>query len=87
MQRLGLDTEALGEVLAVVGLFNQMNRLADAYRRVGEKAKAEHELGLYKELSKKNSEQAERERHEIQQFVFALRDQRPATPAPQAEHQ
>lgn len=32
MQRLGLDVEALGEVLAVVGLFNQMNRLADAYQ-------------------------------------------------------
>ena len=32
MQRLGLDTEGLGEVLAVVGLFNQMNRLADAYQ-------------------------------------------------------
>jgi Tfp pilus assembly protein PilF len=62
-------------------------RLAHAYRRVGEKAKAEHELELYKELSKKNSEQAERERHEIQQFVFALRDQRPAAPAPQPEHQ
>jgi hypothetical protein len=24
--------EGLGEVLAVVGLFNQMNRLADAYQ-------------------------------------------------------
>ena len=32
MQRLGLDVEALGEVLAVVGLFNQMNRLADGYQ-------------------------------------------------------
>ena len=32
MQRLGLDNEGLGEVLAVVGLFNQMNRLADAYQ-------------------------------------------------------
>jgi AhpD family alkylhydroperoxidase len=32
VQRLGLDNEALGEVLAVVGLFNQMNRLADAYQ-------------------------------------------------------
>jgi len=31
VQRLGLDTEGLGEVLAVVGLFNQMNRLADGY--------------------------------------------------------
>ena len=32
MQRLGLDNEGLGEVLAVVGLFNQMNKLADAYQ-------------------------------------------------------
>jgi len=32
VQRLGLDSEGLGEVLAVVGLFNQMNRLADAYQ-------------------------------------------------------
>ncbi len=32
MQRLGLDTEGLGEVLAVVGLFNLMNSLADAYQ-------------------------------------------------------
>ena len=54
-------------------------RLADAYRRVGEKTKAEHELQLFKELTKKKSEEAERERHEIQQFVFALRDQSPAT--------
>jgi AhpD family alkylhydroperoxidase len=32
LQKLGLDNEGLGEVLAVVGLFNQMNRLADAYQ-------------------------------------------------------
>jgi AhpD family alkylhydroperoxidase len=31
-QKLGLDPEALGEVLAVVGLYNQMNKLADAYQ-------------------------------------------------------
>ena len=30
MQRLGLDKEGYGEVLAVIGLFNQMNKLADA---------------------------------------------------------
>ena len=30
--KLGLDNEGLGELLAVVGLFNQMNRLADAYQ-------------------------------------------------------
>src|SRR5262249_19366743 len=32
VQKLGLDDEALGEVLAVVGLYNQMNRLVDAYQ-------------------------------------------------------
>jgi AhpD family alkylhydroperoxidase len=31
-QKLGLDNEALGEALAVVGLYNQMNKLADAYQ-------------------------------------------------------
>jgi AhpD family alkylhydroperoxidase len=32
LQRLGLDNEGLGEVLAVVGLYNQMNKLTDAYQ-------------------------------------------------------
>lgn len=32
VQKLGLDDEALGEVLAVVGLFNSTNKLADAYQ-------------------------------------------------------
>jgi hypothetical protein len=32
VQRLGLDNEALGEVMAVVGLFNLMNSLADGYQ-------------------------------------------------------
>jgi AhpD family alkylhydroperoxidase len=31
-QKLGLSLEQLGEVLAVVGLYNQMNKLADAYQ-------------------------------------------------------
>ncbi len=30
VQKLGLDTEAYGEVLAVIGLYGQMNKLADA---------------------------------------------------------
>ncbi len=32
VKKLGLDDEALGEVLAVMGLFNAMNKLADAYQ-------------------------------------------------------
>src|SRR5262245_22557723 len=31
-QKLGLTLEQLGEVLAVVGLFNQMNKLADSFQ-------------------------------------------------------
>ncbi len=32
VMKLGLDEEGLGEVLAVVGLYNQMNKLSDAYQ-------------------------------------------------------
>jgi AhpD family alkylhydroperoxidase len=32
VQKLGVDNEGLGEALAVVGLYNQMNKLADAYQ-------------------------------------------------------
>jgi tetratricopeptide (TPR) repeat protein len=49
-------------------------RLSQAYRRTGEKEKAQRELQTYNELSKKNADQAERERREIQQFVITLRD-------------
>jgi tetratricopeptide (TPR) repeat protein len=49
-------------------------RLAQAYSRAGEKAKAQTELQVYEQLSKKASEDVERERREIQQFVYTLRD-------------
>ncbi len=32
VRKLGLDEEALGEVLAIVGLFNKTNSLADGYQ-------------------------------------------------------
>jgi uncharacterized peroxidase-related enzyme len=32
VRKLGLDVEALGEVLAIVGLFNTTNTLADGYQ-------------------------------------------------------
>ncbi len=32
VRKLGLDVEALGEVMAVVGLFNSTNALAEAYQ-------------------------------------------------------
>jgi tetratricopeptide (TPR) repeat protein len=53
-------------------------RLAQAYLRNGERAKAHEQLQLYDRLSKKTAEEVERERREITQFVFALRDKAPA---------
>jgi len=51
-------------------------RLGQAYARVGQKEKARKELGVYQELSLKSAEEIERERSEIPQFVFELRDKR-----------
>ncbi len=48
-------------------------RLAQAYKRTGEKDKAERELQLYNQISKKKEEDVERERRESRQFVYTLR--------------
>jgi tetratricopeptide (TPR) repeat protein len=52
-------------------------RLAQAYRKTGQPAKAQKELDLYRQLSQQEAQALERERAEIQQFVFALRGQSP----------
>jgi tetratricopeptide (TPR) repeat protein len=54
-------------------------RLAQAYRRTGDKEKFQGEFQLYNELSKKSADQAERERQEIQQFVITLSDRGPTS--------
>jgi tetratricopeptide (TPR) repeat protein len=56
-------------------------RLAQAYRQNGASDKAKEQLGLYSELQKQSAQKQERERHEIKQFVYTLRDR----PAPQAQ--
>ena len=55
-------------------------RLAQIYRRTGETEKARQEIAIFKQLSEKKNEDAERERHEIPQFVYTLRGQAPAAP-------
>jgi tetratricopeptide (TPR) repeat protein len=52
-------------------------RLGQSYLRTGEKSKAQKELELYSELSKKSALEAERERAEIQRFVVTLQSQAP----------
>jgi Tfp pilus assembly protein PilF len=48
-------------------------RLAQAYQRTGDAAKARQEFAIYNELSKTSAEEAERQRRRIQQFVFDMR--------------
>ena len=49
-------------------------RLSQAYRKQGQTEKAKQELQIYQELSKKSAEQVDRQRREIPQFVYTLRD-------------
>ncbi len=50
-------------------------RLAQAYRQAGKTAEAQAELRLYEQISKENADEIERHQHEVQQFVYELRDQ------------
>lgn len=48
-------------------------RLSQAYRKTGEIAKAQKELEVFQQLERESAAAQERERSEIQQFVFELR--------------
>ncbi len=52
-------------------------RLAQLYRQIGETAKAKAELQLYEEISDEKTKETERQRHELQQFVYEMRDRPP----------
>jgi tetratricopeptide (TPR) repeat protein len=53
-------------------------RLAHVYRQIGDTAKAAAELQLRDQLVRESAQQVERERREIRQFVYILRDPAPA---------
>lgn len=57
-------------------------RLAQVYQRTGEVDKASKEMELFKKISGQKNEEAERERHEIQQFVYTMRGQSPPSQPP-----
>ena len=61
------------------GLVEAHYRLAQVYRQTGDEGKAKAELQLYDQSGKESTERDQRERHEIRQFVYTLRDQ-PAPP-------
>jgi Zn-finger domain-containing protein len=52
-------------------------RLAQAYRKTGD-GRADAELKVYDQIARESVQQEERERHEIRQFVYTLRDQPPS---------
>ena len=52
-------------------------RLAQLYRLAGESKKSQSELQVYEQISRKQTEDAGRQRHELQQFVYELRDRTP----------
>jgi tetratricopeptide (TPR) repeat protein len=49
-------------------------RLAQVYRQTGEKLQAEKEIQIYEQTAKENAGEMDRERHDIKQFVYTLRD-------------
>jgi len=49
-------------------------RLAQAYRQAGDAAKAEAELQRCDQIARESAQERERQRHEIRQFVYILRD-------------
>ncbi|HEY6304416.1 MAG TPA: carboxypeptidase regulatory-like domain-containing protein [Terriglobales bacterium] len=49
-------------------------RLAQAYLRTGDRAKAQEQLQLHDQLTKKTKEETEQKRREIQQFVISLQN-------------
>ena len=55
-------------------------RLSQAYARTGDSVEAQKQLQLYDQVSKKTAENVERERREIQQFVYTLRGGESALP-------
>ena len=62
-------------------------RLAQVYRQTGEVEKARKETEIFNRVSQQRTEAAERERHEIQQFVYTLKDQNAPSSTPTAKPQ
>lgn len=62
-------------------------RLAQVYRQTGQPEKARGEIEVFNKVSQQKTGAAERERHEIQQFVYTLKDQSTPsqTPAPKPQ--
>ncbi len=74
----GNYSAAISDYERAIQLDSQMEeahyRLAQAYRQLGQPDKSKEQLRLYQQLSQESAQKADRERHEIRQFVYTLRD-------------
>jgi tetratricopeptide (TPR) repeat protein len=79
------DTRAIAafqKAIAVSPLLDEPHyRLAQSYGRTAQKEKARQELDIYHQMSNKLQQKIDRERSEIRQFVFELRDTGRPAPA------
>jgi tetratricopeptide (TPR) repeat protein len=69
---------ALQQAVAVSPRLEEAHyRLAQLYRQIGDASKARSELQLYEQMSAEETQEIARQRHEVQQFVYQLRDKSP----------
>jgi tetratricopeptide (TPR) repeat protein len=91
--QLGIISSARGDHLQAINAYKQgieanpqsgeaHYRLGLAYKRIGQDAKAQQELQLYKQIDQTETAAVERQRRELRQFMIILKDQ-PAPPTPQ----
>ena len=62
-------------------------RLAELYRQSGDTENARKEIELYREVSRRRTTAAEQSHHEIQQFVYTLREPSSAPTTPESKPQ
>ena len=55
-------------------------RLGQAYKKIGDAAKAREEFQVYERIQKAEATVAEQQRREIQQFVVVFKDQAQTSP-------
>lgn len=89
--QLGILLAANKQTAAAIAAFNKAvenlplpdeahYRLAQLYRQTGDTEEARKEIALFNETSRQKAKQEEEQRHEIQQFVYTLRQQQTDSP-------
>lgn len=74
---------ALQEALKHTSTSEQAHyRLAQVYRRLGDTQKTNEEIAIFRKISEEKEAEAQRERHDIPQFIYTLRGDHPSALQP-----